>query len=480
MPVAAIVTSVPEAVDSPQVPQVSSDSKEEFPALPTAAAEPATRPTPAQPPHMSKPPPAPPVTRKPTPSTKPVKVDPKKPALPPLATATLTRLTQSTEPSPLVELASAKTENKGKKAGTESATVATPVTPSVQPGTSTKGGKPSESTPAGTTKGNTTKSKEAKTPATPSSQTPVLMLPSEPVEHAPILARQTKKSKPQQLPKKKAVIVREESAGPKENTPEPQATASPAGVEASTGPPLVPSVTELGDLLDQLRDQMDPNSLRFFKESSLNPPEVSEYKPLVEPLALLSATRQHYVFYDEAPDEIDEGMVAVERLLHTVTKMVSDLLKLMPRNTPLDRAMWDIVKKEMTKAGFMTANHTLRDWGAALRAEDHPELEQKIEWLEDSLAELERYHNDINQASITEFLGSNDRGRGCTPHLPRVGGTCERYKMTGTCLRDGEEIGMTMSQLQAELAATKKEICSVSDELHEVMRNNARLIAEIM
>ena len=371
-------TSIPEGINSPQLQQVFSDNKEEFPALPTSAAEPTIRPTPTQPPVMPKPPTAPPVTRKSNPSAKVVKVETKKPTLPPLTTAAI--IAKSTEPSPLVELASAKAESKGKKAGNESATVATPITPSVQAGASTKGAKHHEQPSSATTsKANTTKVKEAKTPATPTAAAP-----SEPVEHAPILARQTKKSKPQQLPKKKPVVIREESAGPKENTPEPQATASPAGVEPPAGPTVAPSATDLPELLGQLRDQIDMYSLGFFKESSLAPKDVSEYKPLVEPLAILSATRQLHVFHDEAPDEIDDGMIAVEQLLGTVTKMISDLLKLMPRKTPLDRAMWEIVKKEMVKAGYMTSNHTLRDWAAALKAEDHPEFEQKIEWLEDN------------------------------------------------------------------------------------------------
>ena len=47
-------------------------------------------------------------------------------------------------------------------------------------------------------------------------------------------------------------------------------------------------------------------------------------------------------------------------------------------------------------------------------------------------------------------------------------------------MRGGEEIGMTIPQLEAELAATKKEICNVSLELHEVVRSNAQLMTEIM
>jgi CCR4-NOT transcription complex subunit 4 len=95
------------------------------------------------------------------------------------------------------------------------------------------------------------------------------------------------------------------------------------------------------------------------------------------------------------------------------------------------------------------------------------------------VAELERYHNDINQASITEFLGANDRGRGCTPFLPRIGDTCERYKTTGTYVRGGEELVMSVAELEAELAVTRKEMRIVSDELHEVLRTNSRLVAEL-
>jgi hypothetical protein len=96
-----------------------------------------------------------------------------------------------------------------------------------------------------------------------------------------------------------------------------------------------------------------------------------------------------------------------------------------------------------------------------------------------AVAELERYHNDINQASITEFLAANDRGRGCTSFLPRIGATCERYKTTGTYVRDGEEMVMSVAELEAELATARKEMRNVSDELHEVLRSNSRLAAEL-
>jgi len=385
--------SMPEVADSsPQVQFMSSDNKEEFPALPTAIAEPTTRPTPTQPPTMPKPPPAPPAIRKASSSTKVIKVEPKKPTLPPLTTSIITKAGQSTEPSPLVELVSAKAESKAKRLGNESATTLTPITPHVQPSASgqAKSGKHSEPASASGSKPNAAiKAKESKTPtvttATNTHASTATTAPtSEPVEHAPILARQTKKSKPQQLPKKKQVLIREESVGAKENTPEPQATASPAGIEmftsaaaAVTAPQVSTSTTNLGELLGQLKDQMDVHSLRFFKQSSLVPKEASVFKPLVEPLSLLSATRQHYVFHDEAPDEIDDGLIAFEQLLASVTKVISDLLKMMPRKVPLERAM-----KELVQAGFMTSNHTLKDWAAAIQTEDHAELEQKIEWLE--------------------------------------------------------------------------------------------------
>ena len=385
-PTPASVTnnSIPEVLESPQVQLVSTDNTEEFPALPAATIETTSRPTPTQPPVMPKPPPAAPVTRKASSSTKVVKIEPKKPTLPPLAIASIAKLGQSTEPSPLVELASTKAENKGKKTGNETPTTYTPVTPVLQPSGPSKAGKHSEPASASGSKLNAAKSKEAKPAATPTAANTQIAAPaSEPVEHAPIVARQTKKSKPQQLPKKKQTIAREESTGPKENTPEPQATAAfPSGTEASATSQVSAPTTNLGELLGQLRDHMDIRALRFFKESSLSPKDPTEFKQLVEPIALLSATRQHYVYYDEASDDIDDALVAFEKLLTTVTKTISDLLKLMPRTTPLDRAMWDIVMKEMVKAGFMTSNHTLKDWAAAIRAEDHSELETKIAWLE--------------------------------------------------------------------------------------------------
>ena len=103
----------------------------------------------------------------------------------------------------------------------------------------------------------------------------------------------------------------------------------------------------------------------------------------------------------------------------------------------------------------------------------------RIDGLGIIVAELEQYHNNVNQASTTEFLAANDRGRGCTPYLPRIGNTRERYKSTGMNIGDGEESATSVAELEAELAATRKEIHSIADELDEVLRSNARLVSEL-
>ena len=44
---------------------------------------------------------------------------------------------------------------------------------------------------------------------------------------------------------------------------------------------------------------------------------------------------------------------------------------------------------------------------------------------------------------------------------------------------DKELAGMTLTQLEAELATAKKSVSSLTDELREVMVINAKLIAEL-
>lgn len=313
---------------SPPIQATVSDKQEEFPALPSAAPESATstRPPPP-PPVITKPPPAPPMIRK---ANVPAKTtakasatsETKKPTLPPLATTLLTKGkekegAESAKESPITEAPSAKSE-KGKKAFKEKeneSAVNTPVTPA-PPVQNAKVGKQE---PANKT--TSKKDKEAKNSA---SSTPILPAPpSEPVEHAPILARQTKKSKPQQLPKKKHISVKEDTSVQKENTPEPP-VALPC-VEVSTGALMSLAAGNLRHLFGQLNEQRELRTFQFFNTKTASFREGEDPRSLPEALATVA-----HATAGTAEVSTENLVVAFSQLHDLMFSRVSELRDAMP------------------------------------------------------------------------------------------------------------------------------------------------------
>jgi hypothetical protein len=274
---------------------------------------------------------------------KPSKVETKKPTLPPIATSSTAKSSQNTEigQSPLTELPSAKPENKGKRSGNESTGSGTPVTSSANPISAPKGNNKSADPNSAPKTAN--KAKDSKPANSSASQTAPPPAP-EPVEHAPIVARQTKKSKPQQLPKKKQQPVREDASVGKENTPEPPSTVT-SSVEPASIVPSQSSPTNVADLLAQLSDQVDLQGLKFFNPSCLKATEAPEYRPIVEALTAL-ATIEHS---SKSPASMDSAKAAMQQLLDGLAQTIADLLQLLPQSTWGEDKSFDGILEEIDR-----------------------------------------------------------------------------------------------------------------------------------
>lgn len=483
-------TAAPVSVtagSSPQVSLIPSDDTEDFPALPTATAESSTtRPTPTQPPTIPKLPPAPPVTRKVTAPSKPTKAETKKPALTPLTTNIDTKNDEAAQPS-VIEVVSAvsiKADNKAKKTIHEPisavSVASTPVTasPATQSRTVVKPAKKAEkvekverpkSPTLSSGKAAPAKAQGSKgAPATPAAAQPSAPATPEVVEHAPIVARQTRKAKPQQLPKKKPAAKTEEPAT-KETTSEaqttPTAATAPPTVEGNNIPAANPSgPTSLELLFGQLQDQLDVRSMRFFSDRCLKSQEIVEYKPLIEALSTLAGDSHSQAVSSNASNvstastTIDSAMASFQQLLITLTQTVSDLLHLVPPSTWSDNGAFEEVIQEMLKYNFQDSENPSKE-------------------LRNAVAKLEELHHDINSASTRAVLTVNDRGWDCASFLPRAGNTAAAYEMLGKYVKDGKVETMDLSRLEKQLAITQKEVQTTSEELRKAMAINSGLLA---
>ncbi|KAG8829839.1 transcriptional repressor general negative regulator of transcription subunit 4 [Serendipita sp. 399] len=475
---------------SPATQTVPSGTQEDFPALPSTDT-PSIKPS--QPTAPTKPPTAPPVARKVVAPPKAPKVEQKKPTLPPLSTSNMSKSSSLTDvnQSSTSEATPAKSDIKGKRSITENIATATstPITPASANPTQTKGGKQGE---PGLSKVATSKQKESKASTTATNVPPPP--PPEPVEHAPILARQTKKSKPQQLPKKKLVPTREESLGPKESTPSVEATPPqiPAAAQVPTAAATTtntansttqvqPSPIGLGTLLSQLQDRLDLHTLRFFNRSCLGSSEVAEYQPLVEALAALSASTQSLLYHD-VPPTIDTAMATFQQLLVTLTQTISDLLSLLPRThwheNPTFNDLQAMMKADLVDAG--TSNKELRAAAEAAGSVGNEMvaeiLEKKTQWMQAQLLKLEELHHTINQTSALEAIQAKDTRWDRRSLLPRSGSSTGGLRNRA---RESELAAMSISQLEEELQLAKRNVLSLSEELGDVMALNSKLLSEV-
>lgn len=448
---------------SPQTTIFSSEN-EEFPALPAAVEPASARIAPSQPPVVIKPPPAPPVPRKSSVLAKPTKVETKKtPAVVP------------TKPKSTITEDQKITENNLEERLINSEASSNTMSPSLPSSAKPKTPPPVVSKPV------TAKPKPVST-ASPA------VAVSEPIEHAPIVARQTKKSKPQQASKKRTLTKEESSSGAKESTPEPPAPATPAEVVPE---PITTPVHTTGpeELLEQLQNFFPLNKLSFFTNDCFEEHKLLEYRSLVEGLTTLSAYTQGNS-NAAAQGAYDGAVSSFQQLLVTLTQTISDLLHLLPRTTWSDSIAFDAVIQEMLKSDYLD-DHT--GDGKRLDTQVVSTLESRALWMQQQcqftficslslfidilpVTKLEELHHDINYASTRAVLTVNDRGWDSSGFLPRVGGTASVFETLGTVEVEGELRGMSASELQAQLSIAQKEVSQISDELRRTISHNSKFL----
>lgn len=214
----------------------------------------------------------------------------------------------------------------------------------------------SKATP--TASGPVTKQKEVSSPAPPSIE-----------EHAPIMARQTKKVKVSQTPKPRkqpqTQNIRDDTT--RESTPEPSSlvpeTAQPL---VSPQPPIATSKAGVDELLAQMYDLPELKWMSFFGGGpGLHPRSKLELSSLVEALSALSGTAHawgmsngHYkdggsTNNSHSTTPIDNAVISFQQLLETLTHTISDLLHLLPRTTWNEGVNFDGIIQDMLKSDLL-------------------------------------------------------------------------------------------------------------------------------
>lgn len=226
--------------------------------------------------------------------------------------------------------------------------------------TSKAGAKAASKTAPTLTPGSTsmTKQKEVSSPA------PV---PVE--EHAPIMARQTKKVKVPQMPKPRkqqpyAQSVREDTT--RESTPELSGFIPEIAQPVTPHPPMAINKSGVDELLAQLHDLPELKWMSFFGGGpGLHPRSKLELSSLVEALSALSGTAHAWGmtngYYKDGGSTnnshsvtpIDNAVVSFQQLLETLTHTISDLLHLMPRSTWNEGVNFDGIIQDMLKSDLL-------------------------------------------------------------------------------------------------------------------------------
>ncbi|KZV99083.1 hypothetical protein EXIGLDRAFT_804589 [Exidia glandulosa HHB12029] len=322
---------------------------------------------------------------------------------------------------------------------------------------------------------------------------------------AAFVSKMPKKYKP---PTTKVIKVKEETAEPEdraESLPPPERAASEA--VPSTPHQFLHGVlgssldrATVADLLSHLRDRgTHVERYSFFSPSTLTsksqPP--LKYGPLVHALSALSVGGGS--FTNTLPSgSIDTAVSSFQQLLETLTQTISDLLRLLPRNTWDDSSSFDGVLRDMLKGDeFLDDNGdtsstppttTHRDQATLEGREDEvavltQALEKRARWMEVQLSKLEELHRDINTAAVRAVLSLNDAGwdriapdEGRFEHvpelfLPHTGETIERYEeLTAKAAK------MTIAELETKLAEEKRRESLAEASLKALMNVNAQLL----
>ena len=247
------------------------------------------------------------------------------------------------------------------KAGAKTASKATPTT-----------------TPAS---GPVTKQKEVSSPAPPE-------------EHAPIMARQTKKIKASQTPKPRkqpqTQNLRDDTT--RESTPEPSSLVPETAQRlVSPHPSIAISKAAVDELLAQLYDLPELKWMSFFGGGpGLHPRSKLELSSLVEALSALSGTAHAWgmssgLYKDSGSTNnshsttpIDNAVISFQQLLETLTHTISDLLHLLPRTTWNEGVNFDGIIQDMLKSDLLD-EFGPRDENEEDEGEDEGEAEEQGE-----------------------------------------------------------------------------------------------------
>jgi len=189
-------------------------------------------------------------------------------------------------------------------------------------------------------------------------------------EHAPIMARQTKKLKACQVPKPRkqqphTQNLRDDTT--RESTPESSGFISEtARLVVPLHPPIAISKAGVDELLAQLYDSPEVKWMSFFGGGpGLHPRSKLELSSLVEALSALSGTAHawgmsngHYkdggsTNNSHSTTPIDNAVISFQQLLETLTHTISDLLHLLPRTTWNEGVNFDGIIQDMLKSDLL-------------------------------------------------------------------------------------------------------------------------------
>jgi hypothetical protein len=235
--------------------------------------------------------------------------------------------------------------------------------------------------------------------------------PAPPIEeHAPIMARQTKKVKVSQTPKPRkqqpqTQNLRDDTT--RESTPEPSSLVPEAAQPlVPPHPPIAISKAGVDELLAQLYDLPELKWMSFFGGGpGLHPRSKLELSSLVEALSALSGTAHawgmsngHYkdggsTNNSHSTTPIDNAVISFQQLLETLTHTISDLLHLLPRTTWNEGVNFDGIIQDMLKSDL------LDEFGP--RDEDEDEVEDEAEAEEqgegDEMSNAENFAEGIDR-----------------------------------------------------------------------------------
>ena len=322
---------------------------------------------------------------------------------------------------------------------------------------------------------------------------------------APMVSKMPKKFKP---PVAKPTKAKEETPAPESERAESQAPPDVHQASSSGDSTIVLDGVEngstratLADLIDQLLNRdIDLEAFAFFNPSHIATEARTplKYGPLVHALSALSVGGGS--FANTLPSgSIDTAVSSFQQLLETLTQTISDLLRLLPRNTWDDSSSFDGVLRDMLKGddfldengeGRATPGPSLQEQVLMEGREDEvavltQALEKRARWMEVQLAKLEELHRDINNAAVRAVLSLNDAGwdriapeesrfeHVPAAFLPRTGGTLQRYDdMTANAIK------LLPADLEAQLAEARLQESEAEDALMQIMETNAHLLGE--